>query len=153
MGGASIGRDHQFLSRTPRLHREHGLWMLLKEIRLRLTQRPRFEQHQVGFRWRKILLARIGSFAGSEQHDEATNESHPKSWMSQTGGCCHHGVNQNTEMERGLPRLEHDNARFLGESGRVIQKMREPIVGLTTLAIQHGIFAGIAEKIRHVTRE
>ena len=49
MRGTSIGRDRQFLSRTPGLHRNRGLRMLLQEIRLALTERSGFEEHQVGF--------------------------------------------------------------------------------------------------------
>ena len=74
MGGAAVRRDHEFLSRSPSLGRERGLGVLLKERRLALTEGTWFEQHQVCFGGREILLAGIRGLAACQQNANYGNE-------------------------------------------------------------------------------
>lgn len=109
MGRASIGRDHQFLSRAPGFHCESRQGMLLKKIRFALTERSRLLEYQVAFRRREIL-AWNGSFAGHEKDGEPdpADEPHQQSFRQALPlvGRSGHDEIEDTETERGLPGLK-----------------------------------------------
>ena len=67
MGRAAVRRDHEFLSRSPSLGDERGVGVLLKKCRLTLTEGAWFEQRQVCFRGREILVAGIRGLAACQQ--------------------------------------------------------------------------------------
>ena len=68
MGRAAIRRDHEFLSRSPSLGDERGLGVLLQKRRLTLAEGTWFEQHQVCFRGREVLVAGIRGLAACQQN-------------------------------------------------------------------------------------
>ena len=152
MGGAAVHRDHEFLSRSPSLGRERGLGVLLKERRLALTEGTWFEQHQVCLGGREILLAGIRGLAPCQQYAKDGDEGAECGRKRSVSKCGHHvGEKQNTERGRGFTRPETTTPAFVPANAGGSEPSCDRSIArrVPTLAIQHRVFAGIPEEIRH----